>query len=400
MKGINKAYRFIFDRFYCEDTNLIYDFLIDEGNAWHHLPEPDDINKNCPNPCGWGTGMEDCVLNGGSVLDAVIAQYNVTKDKALKKLSDDIFRGLMLCATVSEDSGFIARGVSPEDKKSYYINSSRDQYTHWVYGAVRLFDSPLCDENQKEDIRRVLVALAEKCEREVIPENDYNMLRADGKIGMVNKMWGEVWPHEYLRLPMFYSAAYFVSGDEKWKSLADKYKFEALDKTKPFEPYRHRTYVVLQLQYSLRLMYELSDEEEYKKGCLEIMRSLAEYAEKKFDLCVERLKTLTLDFKYKKWNEVDWYDPGVEIGGYRYLNPAQSEREENKSFYPLREVGETACIAALCPIRRVRKDIPELLFQIADSVDYENHYTYAPLLLWCGYWLCGENLRKATEGRN
>ncbi len=395
MKGINKAFNFIFDRFYCEDTNLIYDFLIDEGNAWHHLPEPEDINQNRPNPCGWGTGMEDCVLNGGSVLDAVIAQYNVTEDKALKKLSDDIFRGLMLCATVSKDSGFIARGVSPEDKKSYFINSSRDQYTHWVYGAVRLFGSSLCDESQKKDIRRVLVALAEKCEREVIPENEYNMLRADGKIGMVNKMWGEIWPHEYLRLPMFYAAAHHVSGDIKWKRLADKYKFEALSKTKPFEPAKHSTYVLLQLQYSLRMMCDLSDETDFKKGCREVMKRLSEYAEKKFYLCVERLQGLgKLDFKYRKWNEVDWYDPGVEVGGYRYLNPAQSERSENKSFYPLREVGETASVIALYREEKIKGEFCEALDRIADGVDYGCHYTYAPLLLWCGYWLCEENLMK------
>ena len=193
MRGTDKALRFILDRFFCDETNLIYDFLIDEGNAWHHLPKPEDINKQRPNPCGWGTGMEDCVLNGGSVLDGIVAEYSVTKNPKLKALSDKILKGMMLCATVSEDSGFVARGGSPFDGKSYYINSSRDQYTHWVYGAVRLFASPLSDEAQKEEIKKVIVAIAEKCLREVTPENDYNMLRADGKIGMVNKMWGDIW---------------------------------------------------------------------------------------------------------------------------------------------------------------------------------------------------------------
>ncbi len=393
MKGINKAYKFIFDRFYCDDTGLIYDFLIDEGNAWHHLPLPEDIKRSCPNPCGWGTGMEDCVLNGGSVIDALVAEYKVSGDPSVKRLADNIFRGLMLCGTVSEDRGFIARGVSPVDKKSYYINSSRDQYTHWVYAAVRFFDSPLCDDAQKEDIKRVLISIAEKCEREVVPENDYNMLRADGKIGMVNKMWGEIWPHEYLRLPMFYAAAYHVSGDIKWKELADRYKYEALTKTEPFEPHKHSTYVLLQLQYSLRMMCDLSEEEDFKAGCREIMKKLAQYAETKFGFTVERLKGLgRLDFKYGKWNEVDWLDPGVEVGGYRYLNPAQSERPENKSFYPLREVGETASVVALYREERMNESICEILDRVADGVDYSCHYTYAPLLLWCGYWLGKENL--------
>lgn len=392
MKGIKKAWNFIFDRFYCHDTGLIYDFLIDGGNAWHHLPLPEDIKKCCPNPCGWGTGMEDCVLNGGSVLDAIVAEHAVTKDGSLKEVADGIFKGLMLCATVSDDKGFIARGVSPADKKSYYINSSRDQYTHWVYGAVRFFDSPLCDGKQKEEIRSVLTALAEKCRREVVPENDYNMLRADGKIGIVGKMWGDIGAHEYLRLPMFYAAAYHVSGDEKWKTLCDTYKYEALEKTKPFEPYKHNTYVLLQLQYSLRMMYDLSTESDFKTDCLDIMKSLAKYGEEKFFSAVERLKSCgKLDFKYGKWNEVPWYDPGEDIGGYRYLNPAQSEWAENKSFYPLRAVGETASVAALCYERRISDQLSEILDMVADSVDYTCHYSYAPLLLYCGYWLLKEN---------
>ena len=36
------------------------------------------------------------------------------------------------------------------------------------------------------------------------------MLREDGTIGKVNKMWGDIGPHEWMRLPMFYLAAYAV----------------------------------------------------------------------------------------------------------------------------------------------------------------------------------------------
>ena len=30
------------------------------------LPSPEEVAANFPNPCGWSTGMEDCMLNAGS----------------------------------------------------------------------------------------------------------------------------------------------------------------------------------------------------------------------------------------------------------------------------------------------------------------------------------------------
>ncbi|MEE0929019.1 MAG: hypothetical protein UIG59_07480 [Acutalibacteraceae bacterium] len=394
MQGIGKALRFIFDRFYCKDTGLIYDFLIDGKNAWHHLPSPEDVKRQNPNPCGWGTGMEDSVLNGGSAIDALVGHYAATHDEWAKKLCLELFEGMMLCATVSEHKGFIARSVSPADKKSYYINSSRDQYTHWIYAAVRLYDSPIADDAVKNKIREVLVAVAEKCLRDVTEENGFELLRADGKAGIVSKMWGKLGAHEYLRLPMFYMAAYYVSGDEKWKCEADKYRFEALEKTKTFQPHKHSTYVLLQLQYSLRLMYDLCPEKNFKTGCLALMDYLSDYGENNIPSVCKRLEGIgRLNFKYKKWNVCCPIDCG-EYGGYKYLNPAQSELKENTSFYPLRAVGELASLIALHPEKRVDPNLPKLLDRLADGIDYDEHYTYAPLLVACGYMLCEENTYK------
>lgn len=168
-------------------------------------PAPEQIRADYPNACGWGTGMEDSVLSGGSAADALIALYRATGNKAIKPMLDELFRGLFACAEADGDSGFVARSLSPEDGKSFYCNSSRDQYTHYVYAAVRFYDSELSDEMQKETVRRTLVNLAKKCLREVTPENGYMLLRADGKESLVNTMWGNLGPHEFLRLPMVLS---------------------------------------------------------------------------------------------------------------------------------------------------------------------------------------------------
>ena len=113
---MDKAWNFILDNFFSHKTNLLYDFLVRDCDDMlvGHLPSPAEINLQIPNPCGWGTGMEDSVLSAGSLLDAVVARYNVTKDKSLYSLTDNIFDGMMRCV-VDIDKGFIARSVSPVD---------------------------------------------------------------------------------------------------------------------------------------------------------------------------------------------------------------------------------------------------------------------------------------------
>lgn len=390
------AWSYLLDRFFCEKTALFYDCLIDDtGKAYDHLPSLDDIHRDEPNPNGWGTGMEDSVLSGGSVMDALVGAYAVSKDAGIKPLIDKIFSGMMRCADAAATQGFIARSVSPVDGISHYSNSSRDQYTHWVYAAVRLWDSPLCDEGQRAQIRRVLRDIACKCERDVTPENDYSLLRDDGKVGLVCTMWGDtVGPHERLRLPMFYVAAYHVTGEAHWREKYLSYRDTALRQSHGYEYETSLCYSVLQMQYSLRLCYDLDDDPVFRQGAWELLHEIAVFGEKKTVEAVCRLDQPALkngmNFVYKPWRETAWRDLGV-FGGKRYLNPDQNDEADNPIFYPLRSVGEAASLAALCPNRRVSDAVVEALCEAAKRVDYAHHHTYAPLLLVCGYCLCLEN---------
>ena len=130
-ESICHAWNFIFDRFFCSKTHLLYDALKDDtSKAYDFLPTPEQIQADYPNACGWGTGMEDSLLSGGSAADALLALYRATGNKAIKPMLDELFCGLFACAEADGDSGFAARSLSPDDGKSYYSNSSRDQYTH------------------------------------------------------------------------------------------------------------------------------------------------------------------------------------------------------------------------------------------------------------------------------
>jgi len=405
----NSLYRLwetAFSRFYCHKTGLFYEFVTDEvSKAWDDLPTVSEIAKVYPNPCGWGTGMEDAVMNGATALDALIAAHNVGRS-AFDGMTDKLADGILGCQFNEKNYGFVARSFSHYDGKSHYIESSRDQYTHFVYSLLRYYFSDLCDEGTKKRIKNALIAVAEKCKREVVPENDYNMLREDGSIGKVNKMWGNIGAHERMRLPMFYLAAYKVSGDAGYFELYRKYRDEALEKSLDYNEKASRLYCALQMMCSLKLVYEYDEDEIFKSKLLPLMSRLADYAEEKVlensaEFSKPERKT-QLDYAFKPWRSVNMHDGG-EFNGYGYLNPGQSELKENVAFYPVREVGEGAMLAAMCPERRVSDDVLAALVKMSDAIDVKKHSSvYSLLYMPCAYALCMENRMEfdKTEKKN
>ncbi len=394
---MEKAWDFIWDNFFSEKTNLFYDYIVPDYNGDKlvgHLPSTDEISRQIPNACGWGTGMEDSVLSAGSMIDAVVARYNVTKDDNMKLLSDKLFNGMMRCV-VDLDDGFISRSVSPIDGKSFYYDTSRDQFTHWVYGALRLYNSALADSEQKEAIKKVIISVAKRMECNVTPENNYNFLRYDSETSIAGKMWGELGAHEYMRLPFFYAAAWYVSGDEHWYDLYIKYRDEAFQKQSTFNAasYGLRCYPVLQMQYSLRGIYDIDTDPEFRTKCLNFMQSVAEYYQ---SFAVSESKRICAEineehyyYQYKPWNKVKMLYQGI-IGTRPYFNSAQSEMRENRGFYHIRNVGEAVSILALCPEFKISEEQFAALQNLSDAIDYTKICNYSPMLLACGWWLAKE----------
>ena len=395
-ESICNAWNYIFDRFFCPKTHLLYDALKgDTSKAYDFLPTPEQIHADYPNACGWGTGMEDSVLTGGLAADALLALYRKTGNKAIKPMLDELFQGLFACAEADGDSGFLARSLSPEDGKSFYSNSSRDQSTHYVYACIRFYDSDLSDETQKATIRRTLANIAAKCLRDVTPEHGYMLLRADGGESIVSTMWGKLGEHEYMRLPMFYLAAYHVTGDKKWETEYMKYRDEAIEKSHGFDYKKLHCFAALQMVYSLRLVYDLDPDENTREKLLFLMKEAANFGlpyalERGKPLC-EKAARETFNFTYKKWYEVEKMKDVGTFGGKHYLNPGQNENTHvNPAFYPIRNVGEGASLVALCPEYPVSDSLCETLAALAGNIDYAKHHTYAPLLVAGGYMLCME----------
>ncbi len=395
-KSIQKAWDFIWDNFFYPPTNLIYDYLVRDLSEplIGHLPSPEQIKAQYPNPCGCGTGMEDSVLSAGSLIDGMLAHYHATYDETMPPLIEKIFDGMMRCA-VDIDRGFIARSVSPVDGSSFYYDTSRDQYTHWIYGALRLYGSELCTEEQAEDIRRVLVAVAKRFEENVTEATDYNFLRYDGGRSLCGKVWGRVGTHEFLRLPLVYAAAWRVSGDPHWYEQYMKYRDAGMEGTEKFDPAQFsRHYPVLQMQYSLRGLYDIDSEEAFRERCRSMMQKVADYYTGKVPQLTEavlaQLGESIYYYAYKPWDQCELHHVGT-VDGRVYLNAAQSEKQENVGFYWIRDVGEAVSIVALCPDARVSDECLACLERLCEEIDCERHSSYAPMLLVCGYFLAEEN---------
>jgi len=389
---MEKAWNFVWNRLFDDRTGMFYNHLV--GNepdaATKYLPEPDMIRLLIPNPGGYGTGMEDCMLNAGIMMDAVISRHEATGDEAMRSYAARSCKGMILDVTVSHQKGFLPRGVSPADCQSHYIDTSRDQYTNWFYGAYRLYYSALSDETQRADICRCLTAMLEKFEAEVIPENDYNFLREDGKIGVAGKMWGDINPHEYLRLPMLYLLTWKTTGEEHWKEKYLEYRDIAIEKSQDYVPLSGPSYAALQMQYSMRTVYDLDEDIAVRTTLLKLMKKLAEPYE---ELSVQKAAELMtperapwLGIPYTVWQKSKFRYAGI-WGDMGYFVPEPSDFREHQSYYPLRAVGEGITTAATCPGWKISNASLELLCKMMDFVDYEKHRTCAPIALLEAYWL-------------
>lgn len=396
MECVDKIHYYIWNKLFYKGTNLFYDYLISDNpeDTIAAMPSPELVNAQIPNPCGYSTGMEDSSLNGGIMLDAVVCAYEVTGNEAYINEAKKIYDGLRLCAEVHHYPGYIARSVSPHDKKSVYLDSSRDQYTNWVFGAYRYYNCPFVSAGHKKSIANTIVNIAKKHEREVVAENNYAILRPDGKPGRVLGMWGDVEAHEFLRMPMFYLAAFYVSGDIKWKDLYEKYRQEALQKSFEIDCSKlWHAYCSLQMQFSVRLLYELEEDAYFKSEYKRLMEKLADYYLGHIVKDCERVtcenSEIVLDCAYVRWDKLLARYTGT-IGGYAYYNPKQPQGTVD-CFYALRDIGNSAAVIALSGGKATR-EVLSAIVSVIEKIDVDRHYTGGPIDLWAAYWRLTKDL--------
>lgn len=359
-------------RFYRDDTHLFYDYLTSyrDGKELSHLPMAAEVVRQHPNVCGYGTGMEDCMISAGVMMTMIVDRYTVTKEESLRDRAYDVFQGIRLCATAHGDSGFLARGVCHEDLKSIYINSSRDQYTHAVHGLRHYARSPLCSDETKKEIGTILAGIADRMVRNVTAENDYDSLRADGTRDThgISRMWN-VKGHEAGRLPMIYAAAWDVTGNPDYRQRWRDCIVEAVKQSHVVEDWQP-TYALLQMQISLEILAEMEPEPQLKHQMHEIIKTVAVRCAARAKAADKLAETLDLTQACTNWRTGEGISDGSE---YR------------KVWYCIRESGEAA-LAQMVADTPFPDEQKNLLGRSITRLDYNKVSSNGIYFLQAAYW--------------
>ncbi len=281
------ALEFAREKLFAPETSSVLNCIPGTGST----PTPENCKSSYPNPAGYDTEIEDCTLAGGSLLDACISLYNITNNNDTAAFAQALAEGLLHSAEVSRD-GFIPRGICRQDGKSHYIDSSRDQYTLFIFSLYRYYTSDICTEEHQKRIRNAAVKIALRAERNVTLENGYDMLREDGGRTLVTTMWGDdMGCHEAMRLPMIYLFAYSCSGDAHFLELYKDLRDEAVKRSR-FNREFWTFYALHQMQSSLRICCGLEDEPEYKAKILSLMDETSQHIAGKINYSNHKLRTI------------------------------------------------------------------------------------------------------------
>jgi hypothetical protein len=243
----------LWDKFYRNETHLVYD---NEITDFAVLPTAGEVAASIPNCAGWGTWMEDCALNGGFLLEAMVTAHRLTGETEWANKARSLFKGLVALGTAGPTKGFVARGFAPGRTHDVYPNSSTDQYTSFVFGVWRYAISEIPTHEERATACTLLTDIAA-----LIESFGDNIPRMD----MRPSIYGDtntIEPGRACRILMFYKAAHELSGDTHWR---DRYveKVEEQDRVRLRTHYgpevwdlRMNTHAVIQSQTAFRLLFE------------------------------------------------------------------------------------------------------------------------------------------------
>jgi hypothetical protein len=382
--NLERAWDITWQRFYLPQVQTFGDYLssYEPGREQAHLPTPDEVRRQFPNPCGYSTGMEDGAILGGAMLSVLCDRFMVTHEEGLRSRAKEVFTGLHRCATVHGVRGFVARNVCPGDGRSTYLNSSRDQVTHFVHGLWQYYHSPLPDEPTKQQIRTLLADVAERMLEFVTPANDYDFCRADGArcpLGIC-RMWN-VQAHEAARLPMIYAAAWDVTREERYRAAWRQYAADAIAQSA--HPGEHKpAYALLQMQCSLELLLALEPEPALKAEIGERMRHVRALAARRFATVgaqLEKEDPARLAMLGPDWRTVpEWKDqkgyPNPQWGPFRAV------------WHLTREFGESALVLLMTEPASLGEAEKRLLVTELGRFDYEHNASCGILYHLAAWW--------------
>lgn len=375
-----EAWQFSWSRFFHPRTSLFYDVVssYEPDTRFDHLPTVDEIARQYPNTNGWGTGMEDSTISAGVMLSMVCDRFAATGETEMYAAAGRIFAGMMLCATHSPARGLVLRSVSPRDGRSYYIESSRDQYTHFAHGLWRFYHSPLADDDQRAAMQRTMTDVCTRLEAHMTPEYGFAICMEDDRPGNVDKMW-HVAPHEAARLPMIFAIGADLTGDRHWWNCYRTYAAPAAEASLQVPLEMRTPYAYLQEQVSLEPLSALEREDaglqaRWRDGLAFVAERIARFAWQCLEYQPQEIGALDMDWRH--WEFQTWW-------GRLAADWPEAVQAEGRA---LREAGEALLAQLMCPGRPLSVDMRGLLERLLLQADFGKCISYALFYPLAAYW--------------
>lgn len=390
--NIDTAFSYIKNRLFNPDTRLIYDHA--HARCAEHFPTPDEVAKSFPNPCGYSVGMEDGMINGGTAVDFCLLRYKIDGDKSSLDFARELVKGMLNCVKNTKSEGYVPRGVTIIDGKSCYCDSSIDQYTMFVFGMMRFFESGNATSEEIEEITKAVVSVARRAKNNPTPENGYDLLRDDGGKSIVSRIWGDArGNHERLRLPMIFAAAYRLTGDSEWKNLYEKIIDEGIGKSLPMTDYWH-LYTLQQMQASIYVCKMGDDNCQRREALCALSDKVAQYAKEKV-LCVENQLDSHTNYNapYAPFRSCskDMVSNGkfTDVGFPDAFHP---ERKDAHEFFTLQDAANIAVILGFSDNVKADECVLALFAKALSKIDFNIHERCVPVHFVDGYYrLKGKN---------
>lgn len=259
----------VIEKFIDEDTGVIYDTSL--GRA--ALPSREEVLDDVPNQCGWMSDFEDAALNAGVLLPDVIRLAEETGIPEWRDRAWALSDLLLKLARVSDTRGFLARAVLP-DGITHHRDSSTDQYTMAFHAFIALSRwSEAGEERQREAAHFAADAM------QLLQKHGWDIPTCDGRVSWVGET-SQFRPDRASRLLQFALTNAVLNQDEsamaEYRELRDEHHSRRTRHLFGGPDSISIPYALLQTQVSLRALWELEPDPEYRMVWRNHLNDLAE----------------------------------------------------------------------------------------------------------------------------
>jgi hypothetical protein len=207
----------VWNRFVLKPQGLLLDYTNLDGTV--EIPNAEECREGKPNALSWWTPIENGAFFNGLYIDGILHRWKLTgKEEDLEK-ARLLMEGLMLCSSVGNAPGFVARAVL-EDKSSHYAMGSDDQTGPWLYGLWRYLRSGAATDEEKKRIVAKLVEVVSALEanRWLMPCDPIG----DVKPGQFRGGWGGADFRGASRMLFAARALFELTGDAHWMDVYEQ----------------------------------------------------------------------------------------------------------------------------------------------------------------------------------